>query len=55
LTLDSWVQKATRDAILDALSRTNGNRTRAALLLGISRRTMQAKLLELGIIPPHGG
>ncbi|MAS95620.1 MAG: transcriptional regulator [Verrucomicrobiales bacterium] len=33
-----------------ALDRTGGNRTEAATLLGISRRTMQRKLKEMGLI-----
>lgn len=33
-----------------ALERTDGNRTEAAKLLGISRRTMQRKLKDLGIV-----
>ncbi len=33
-----------------ALDRTNDNRTEAAKLLGISRRTMQRKLKEMGLI-----
>ncbi|MDA0767025.1 MAG: helix-turn-helix domain-containing protein, partial [Verrucomicrobia bacterium] len=33
-------------AIEQALQRTNGNRTQAAKLLGISRRTLQRKLKD---------
>jgi len=33
-----------------ALDRTGGNRTEAATLLGISRRTMQRKLKEMGLV-----
>ena len=33
-----------------ALERTDDNRTEAARLLGISRRTMQRKLKEMGLI-----
>lgn len=35
--------------IQEALRRTKGNRTEAAQLLGISRRTLQRKLKELGV------
>lgn len=36
-------------AIRDALGQAGGNRTRAADLLGVSRRTLQRKLKELGL------
>jgi len=36
------------DFIRRALRRTRGNRTEAARLLGLSRRTLQRKLHELG-------
>lgn len=36
-----------RNAIRQALAQSNGNRTAAALLLGISRRTLQRKLQDL--------
>jgi DNA-binding NtrC family response regulator len=48
-SLDSHRAGAERDAILDALARAKDNRTRAARLLGISRRTLYNKLEELGI------
>ncbi len=38
-----------KQMILDALNRTNQNRTRAAELLGISRRTLQNKIKEYGL------
>ena len=36
-----------RNAIQQALARSNGNRTAAAHLLGISRRTLQRKLQDI--------
>jgi DNA-binding NtrC family response regulator len=38
-----------RDAIVEALETTHGNVTRAAEILGLSRRGLQLKLKELGI------
>ncbi|MGH7476413.1 MAG: sigma-54 interaction domain-containing protein [Longimicrobiales bacterium] len=46
---------AERDAILDALRRCRGNRTRAAARLGMSRNTLRQKLLTLGIDSPTTG
>jgi two-component system response regulator AtoC len=47
--LDEEVNKAERRALVRALERTKGNRTLAARLLGISRRTLYNKLGEHGI------
>ena len=40
---------AERQMILDALARTGNNRTKAAEILGISRRTLQNKIRKYGI------
>jgi DNA-binding NtrC family response regulator len=44
-----------REQILDALSRCDGNQTRAAELLGVSRRTLVARIAEYGIPRPRKG
>ncbi len=49
-SLRAALDRAERQQILDALERTKGNQTRAATLLGISRRTLIDKL-ELHNIP----
>jgi DNA-binding NtrC family response regulator len=41
--------------ILRTLEETEGNRTHAAKILGISRRTLQLKLKEYGIKPAQEG
>ncbi len=55
LPIDTWVEELSLDAakgriekayIEDALEKTNGNRTKAAELLGISRRNLLYKLKE---------
>ncbi len=48
-TLDDRRRTAERDAILTALQQAENNRTLAARLLGISRRTLYTKLEEQGI------
>ena len=43
-----------KDAIKAALAKTDGNRTHAAELLGISRRALVYKLKRMGINPAPG-
>jgi transcriptional regulator with PAS, ATPase and Fis domain len=45
--------EAERQRILDALSQCAGNQTRAAEVLGISRRTLVTRLAEYGIVRPR--
>jgi DNA-binding NtrC family response regulator len=47
--VDSISQMTEKQMILDALNKTNQNRTKAARLLGISRRTLQNKIKEYGL------
>jgi DNA-binding NtrC family response regulator len=42
-------EEAERRAVQEALTRAAGNRTLAARLLGVSRRTLYNKLAELGL------
>ena len=42
-----------RKRVLDALERCNGNQTRAAEMLGMSRRTLVYRLTELSIPRPR--
>jgi DNA-binding NtrC family response regulator len=42
-------REAEREAILEALARAGNNRSLAARLLGVSRRTLYNKLEELGV------
>jgi two-component system response regulator AtoC len=44
-SLESWE----KEAILDALERCNGNRTKAAEELGITRKTLLSKIKAYGI------
>ena len=43
------------DAIIDALLKTNGNRTNAARLLGMSRATIYRKVRDYGLTMPSPG
>jgi DNA-binding NtrC family response regulator len=49
LPLAEALDRAARTAILDALRAAGGSRTRAAALLGVSRKTLFNKMAELGI------
>ena len=45
----SWVSEDESEALTDALMRTNGNKTRAAALLGMTARQFRYRLQKLGI------
>lgn len=45
-------EEAERDHILSVLKLTQGNRARAARILGISRKTLWKKLKHLGVSWP---
>jgi two-component system response regulator AtoC len=49
-TLESQRKEMERQALVDALERAGDNRTLAARLLGISRRTLYNKLEEHGLV-----
>lgn len=50
-TLRAWLDLAEAYRITEALQECNGNRSAAARLLGIGRRTLYAKMEKLGITP----
>jgi transcriptional regulator with PAS, ATPase and Fis domain len=52
LTLPAAVEQLERRMIGDALARTGGNKSRAALLLGVSRRNLIRKVRALGLAAP---
>ncbi|UCF95723.1 MAG: sigma-54-dependent Fis family transcriptional regulator [Desulfobacterales bacterium] len=52
LTPGRSLKEVEKEMILRTLEETGGNRTQAAHLLGISRRTLQLKLKEYGVNPP---
>ena len=52
LTPGRSLKEVEKVMILKTLEETGGNRTHAARILGISRRTLQLKLKEYGINPP---
>ena len=51
LDLGARRHAAERTALVEALERSGGNRARAARLLGVSRRTLYNKLVELKVAP----
>jgi two-component system response regulator HydG len=49
LTPGRSLKEVEKEMILRTLEETGGNRTHAAMILGISRRTLQLKLKEYGL------
>ena len=47
--LDDYLNRLERQAILEALEKTGGNRTAAARLLGVTFRSLRYRLERLGI------
>ena len=51
--LQNYLDNAERQAILDSLEKTNGNRTAAARLLGVTFRSLRYRMDRLGISDHH--
>lgn len=49
ITKTGKLKDAEKDMIVDALRKTEGNRTKAAKMLGISVRTLRNKIKEYGL------
>ena len=49
MPLPDYLDRIEREAILEALARTNFNRTAAAKLLGVTFRTLRYRMQRLGI------
>lgn len=49
-TLDDYLNRLERQAVLEALQKTEGNRTAAARLLGVTFRSLRYRLERLGIV-----
>lgn len=54
LPLREWVALAEAWRIAQALRETRGNRSAAAKLLGIGRRTLYSKMAKLDLVPSWG-
>ena len=54
MDLESWLAKIERGMLQQALTRTGGNRTEAARLLGISFRSIRYKLDKFGVVYEGG-
>jgi DNA-binding NtrC family response regulator len=55
LALEHHVDALERRLIANALARTNGNRSQAARMLGISRNGLAIKIGRLGLNAPEPG
>ncbi len=47
--IGSSLKEMEKEVILKTLEQTGGNRTKAALILGVTRKTLQNKIKEYGI------